>query len=243
MKVGTFEDKMMKLFGIKVQIAGSDDSYLCDNDLTLAGAQEDDGKKLERKEKKASKEDDTTVTEDLEDETFDDMEDCICIIGRAEESIEDYYFLKQAFYIRPEVDDAGNKKYFIYSMDIPDDDGFVGYHSFIDEGKNIMAWNSPSPEEYMEVASIEDADDIVEYDYMIPYEEAEIVFDIREKLQELVVPDEDGIYCYVTPEVADEMVTIDDLKVYKKGNANLMKILEKSGDWSIDEYIEVCQKA
>ena len=47
MKVGIFEDKMMELFGIKVQIAGCDDGYLCDNYLTLTGALEEDGKKLE----------------------------------------------------------------------------------------------------------------------------------------------------------------------------------------------------
>jgi len=51
MKVGNFEEKMMDLFGIKVQIAGSDDSYLCDNDLTLAGALEVDEKKMNKKSK------------------------------------------------------------------------------------------------------------------------------------------------------------------------------------------------
>jgi len=38
MKVDTFEKKMKELFGVKVQIAGSDDSYLCKNDLTLSEA-------------------------------------------------------------------------------------------------------------------------------------------------------------------------------------------------------------
>jgi len=55
MKVGNLEDKIMKDFGIKTQIAGSDDSYLCNNDLTLAKALEEDAKKLERKEKKSTK--------------------------------------------------------------------------------------------------------------------------------------------------------------------------------------------
>ena len=36
--VGNFEDKILELFGIKVQIAGSDDSYLCKNELSLAAA-------------------------------------------------------------------------------------------------------------------------------------------------------------------------------------------------------------
>jgi len=51
-KVGNLEDKIKEMFGIKVQIAGSDDSYLCDNDLTLLGAVDEDAKKVSRKEKK-----------------------------------------------------------------------------------------------------------------------------------------------------------------------------------------------
>jgi Domain of unknown function (DUF4116)/WG containing repeat len=54
-KVGSFEDKMMSMFGIKVQIAGSDDSYLCNDDLTLAAAQEEDKRKMEKKEGKGAK--------------------------------------------------------------------------------------------------------------------------------------------------------------------------------------------
>ena len=43
-KLGNLEEKILELFGIKVQVAGSDDSYLCDNDKTLAGALEADEK-------------------------------------------------------------------------------------------------------------------------------------------------------------------------------------------------------
>ena len=46
MKVGTLEDKIESEFGIKVQIAGSDDSYLCKNELTLASASEKDQEKI-----------------------------------------------------------------------------------------------------------------------------------------------------------------------------------------------------
>jgi len=54
-KVGNLEDKIMDMFGIKTQVAGSDDSYLCDNDLTLSGALEADQKKMEKKSKKSAK--------------------------------------------------------------------------------------------------------------------------------------------------------------------------------------------
>jgi hypothetical protein len=53
MKVGTLEEKIEEEFGIKVQIAGSDDSYLCKNNLTLASAQEKDQKKLGKKTNKS----------------------------------------------------------------------------------------------------------------------------------------------------------------------------------------------
>ena len=55
MKVGNLEDKFKEEFGLKVQVAGSDDSYLCDNNLTLKAAQEEDEKKLARKERKAAR--------------------------------------------------------------------------------------------------------------------------------------------------------------------------------------------
>lgn len=58
-KVGNLEDKIQEMFGIKVQIAGSDDSYLCDNDMTLQAALEEDGKKLERKQRKEARQQDT----------------------------------------------------------------------------------------------------------------------------------------------------------------------------------------
>ncbi|MBT6325929.1 MAG: hypothetical protein HOJ35_08165 [Bdellovibrionales bacterium] len=51
MKVGTLEEKIEEEFGIKVQIAGSDNSYLCENDLTLASTQEKDERKLKKKGK------------------------------------------------------------------------------------------------------------------------------------------------------------------------------------------------
>lgn len=54
-KVGNLENKILELFGIKTQIAGSDDSYLCNNDLTLKTALEEDEKILTRKEKRVSK--------------------------------------------------------------------------------------------------------------------------------------------------------------------------------------------
>jgi hypothetical protein len=55
MKVGNLEDKFEEEFGLKVQVAGSDDSYLCKDELTLNAAQQEDEKKLARKERKAAR--------------------------------------------------------------------------------------------------------------------------------------------------------------------------------------------
>ena len=60
MKVGNLEDKFKEEFGLKVQVAGSDDSYLCDNNLTLKAAQEEDEKKLARKERKTAQRDEAS---------------------------------------------------------------------------------------------------------------------------------------------------------------------------------------
>jgi len=46
MKVGNFEDKLKEEFGIKSQVAGSGNGYLCDDNLTLAKALEVDAKKV-----------------------------------------------------------------------------------------------------------------------------------------------------------------------------------------------------
>jgi hypothetical protein len=60
MKVGNLEDKFEEEFGLKVQVAGSDDSYLCKDELTLNAAQQDDEKKLARKERKAARQDEAS---------------------------------------------------------------------------------------------------------------------------------------------------------------------------------------
>ena len=63
-KVGNIEDRFMEDFGIKVQIAGSDNSYLCDNDLTLAAALAEDEGKLGRKATRAAAGEDQDSNDD-----------------------------------------------------------------------------------------------------------------------------------------------------------------------------------
>lgn len=68
-KVGNLEDKILEIFGIKTQISGSDDSYLCNNDLTLKAAFDEDVLKMERKARKESKQNDVGVVEGLNENT------------------------------------------------------------------------------------------------------------------------------------------------------------------------------
>jgi len=62
-KVGNLEDKIVDMFGIKTQVSGSDDSYLCENDKTLASALEADKKLMGKREKKLSSETTQNVSE------------------------------------------------------------------------------------------------------------------------------------------------------------------------------------
>jgi len=71
MKVGNLEDKFEEEFGLKVQVAGSDDSYLCKDELTLNAAQQQDEKKLARKERKAARQDEAGDSDDKIDKVDD----------------------------------------------------------------------------------------------------------------------------------------------------------------------------
>lgn len=60
MKISNLEKNLMDMFGIKVQVSGSDDSYLCDNNDTLAKAEAKDRKKTTHKNSSQKSEDITT---------------------------------------------------------------------------------------------------------------------------------------------------------------------------------------
>lgn len=62
-KVGNLEEKMMDMFGLKTQISGSDDSYLCDNNNTLAKALEVDEKLMAKRAKRTDKPQNTPTKE------------------------------------------------------------------------------------------------------------------------------------------------------------------------------------
>jgi len=122
MKIGNFEKNMIELFGIKVQVSGSNDSYLCDNDLTLAGALEEDKKKLDRKVKKNNKENNMNDKElDVEDSTDglvgfkSSVENILVELENAEEDedslIVTFLYNEKKYEYNAELDEYQNAEY------------------------------------------------------------------------------------------------------------------------------------
>ena len=69
-KVGNLEDKILDMFGLKTQISGSDDSYLCENDHTLAKALEVNEKLMVKRSKRDDK---STMKESTEEVSLGDI--------------------------------------------------------------------------------------------------------------------------------------------------------------------------
>jgi hypothetical protein len=115
MKVGTLEEKIESEFGIKVQIAGSDDSYLCKNELTLASAHENDQKRINKKDKKSKAVKTDSPIPDKENENTVDKtsestltEDQIKEFKEAEQNAEDSYDFRS---LADEIVEAGDKEW------------------------------------------------------------------------------------------------------------------------------------
>ncbi len=109
-KVGNLEDKILEMFGIKVQVSGSDDSYLCDNDKTLAGALEADELLMAKKKKKKnisensnvlskSNEDEITIKKVIEEikVTYSGHDDLDEIITDLQDNISIDYWAEYMF--------------------------------------------------------------------------------------------------------------------------------------------------
>ena len=117
-KVGSLETKFLQEFGLKVQVSGSDDSYLCDDDLTINAAQIADEKKLARKDRKEARKsgDDEAPMDDAEsaDDEFDALLD-------EEESDDDNDTEKDE--PSPTILESGEELAVSFRLDEPDDDG------------------------------------------------------------------------------------------------------------------------
>ncbi len=95
-KVGNLEDRIMDMFGIKTQIAGSDDSYLCDNDKTLAGALEADKKLMLKRGNRIDK----ITINDNEEEMEVLVDDYMFVVADASMDVECVKFIRIAIFIK-----------------------------------------------------------------------------------------------------------------------------------------------
>ena len=131
MKVGSLESKFLQEFGLKVQVSGSDDSYLCDDDLTINAAQIADEKKIARKERKGARQaDDSGSSTDEFESTDDDFDELLEeeIFDEDEDEDEDEDTLDDDFYhdeqdTSPSLSASGEELAVSFGLDEPDDDG------------------------------------------------------------------------------------------------------------------------
>jgi hypothetical protein len=122
MKVGSLESKFLQEFGLKVQVSGSDDSYLCDDDLTINAAQIADEKKIARKERKEARQaDDSESSIDEFESTDDDFDELLEDEIFDEDEDEDFYDDDQD--ASPSLSTSGEELAASFRVDEPDDDG------------------------------------------------------------------------------------------------------------------------
>ena len=122
MKIGTLESKFLQEFGLKVQVSGSDDSYLCSDDLTINAAQIADEKKIARKERKEARQaDDHQSSADDFDLSDDDLEQLLEEVFEEDAEIQDDHADEENTPPSSLEDDEDLAASFF--VDEPDDDG------------------------------------------------------------------------------------------------------------------------
>lgn len=122
MKVGSLEAKFLQEFGLKVQVSGSDDSYLCDDDLTINAAQIADEKKLARKERKEARQAGEDGAPEDEAELADDEFDALLEEILDEEESDDDNDTEEDE-PSPSILESGDELAVSFRLDEPDDDG------------------------------------------------------------------------------------------------------------------------
>ena len=167
MMVGTLEEKIESEFGIKVQISGSDDSYLCKNELTLALANEKDQKRINKKDKKSKDVKSDSLIPDKENENIVDQtsestltEDQIKEFKEAEDS---YEFIDLAEEIVESGDKEWAKKVYIKAESKAEDsDDYEGLAESIRENLGDKKWTKLLEKKAAELE--EENDDEDDYD-------------------------------------------------------------------------------
>ncbi len=202
-KVGNLEDKIMDMFGIKTQVAGSDDSYLCKNEYTLAKALEADEKLMIKRSKRTnivSKEDvKSSKPETIEEDEDVSIEDYQYIIATLSRDRKDIDFIKVAVFLR--------------RIDHYLDDGYTAYHAYIvgytGDGMQEGRWYSFDDDKSIVKMSV----DGQTWDAVYDIEEDSTIGEMV-----MVTPEISEIYLSLTDESKEFLEEIDDLEFHIKEN-------------------------
>ena len=234
-RVGNLEDKILDMFGIKTKIAGSDDKYLFNKELTLAAAKEDDDKSMERKEKKASK----TVSDKVveveeetmhvdEDDTPNEEAEAIYIVGHAAGDTFDDDFLLEGVIIKKIPTENNGSIFYLYGLEGNGDSG-RNKQLYIDTEKRWFS-NSGTPAELDEVWNLDDIDSVAtdpstgeEVEDAYELDDEEIFYDARDRLlEDYLVNDGEGDYYQL--QVDDEDFNVqDDYRVFMTDDGSLLR--------------------
>jgi len=227
MKVGNFEDKLKEEFGIKSQVAGSADGYLCDDDLTLAKALEVDAKKV-AKEAEASHDAGTALNYDPANETQKSVAfACMTNIGDIEAAAcaefdedlsEDEVYEKVITFIEDNIDthksvfnDFGT---FLNAHLSINDSELIDLSEADEDGIRKAFDQITEPESVLLIFEITTSRDYLEHQFM----------DISEKYVAMT-------YCFYKDEVGDYITQTFEDGEYDSGYLDC----EREGD---DEYID-----
>ena len=232
-KVGNLEDKILELFGLKTQVAGSDDSYLCENDHTLAKALEVDEKLMIKRANRENKIVDNV--EDSEEASTNEFqvgeEKGVYIRGDADTDIDDNNFLRIAVNFTVTTDEDGNQ---IYVACVIENMGRAEYNDtyiYVDT-KNKFFAEASGPDSWGCIYDLNNPDEVVEEDYEPEPEIATKLYDQMYDLQMYLREDGDDFTWYIDEDYAEEMEIIEGkygntCKVYKKGNIQVLEAISK----------------
>lgn len=153
MKIGNLETKLEDEYGLKVQVAGSRNDYLCDNNLTLAGALQKDQEKISRKRNALSSSSAARSQDDLPNQgnwqgdeyfiNYDKARDACSIIWMS----EDYEIAELEPYISSIQCDDGEDFYELINAEWPDAQGQDDFRTI--EVSNFAALEGDGEKEYL----------------------------------------------------------------------------------------------
>ena len=227
MKVGNFEDKLKEEFGIKSQVAGSEDSYLCDDDLTLAKALEVDDKKIIKKAIRNQENNDGSQDSSAEPHV---VFACKTAIGDIENKAS-YEFDEDG-----EELDEGQVRDAVISFIADSIETHKGV--FSDFGSFLKAHLSINDSELIDLSEADEDDIRKAFDRIIEPDDVLLIFEVttsRECIEHQFMNISEELvaitYCFYNDEIGDYIIQTFEEGEYESGYLGC----ERDGD---DEYID-----